>query len=963
MTYTDITILIPSHSLEDFPTELEEPQAASLLNAFAVAWHPLLLATARVIPGWHRSDSPPEPPGGRLIIVPMASETWLQGGWIERARLDGACVVHGISEREPMIAAALEPLGVEAQVDSELVADFFALGSCYLQVELLTRRMHYFSNLDEVQLQREVLAAADAAVADDAIAARAHLRNCFEALTGARERFYPVECYLIDLCLLIPRLADEQLKKTVAAGVPFNLLILAADVDTIAQENAEIIATLKDAWHQGRLDILGGELREVASPLVPLESWLFDVKQGQEVFARHFGRTPTTWGRRRFGLSPLVPQVLHKFGYRSALHFLLDDGIYPDAEQSKIRWEGCDGSIVDAITRIPLAADSAVSFLRFPLRMAEAMQEDQVAAIVFARWPEVRGPWFEDFRRTHAYSPVLGRFVTFHDYFEQTEDPGRLSNFSAGEYLSPFLAQAVAREEPNAISRFTNHTARRRDYEAADWFRGVAKVLVGQPIATADAEKDENLLEASSADGSAEAVHAAESMLDHLVPESATELANVLTRGGASQPGVILLNSLSFARTASVELPDFEGPPPIGGPVKAVQFDETRRTAVITVPPCGFVWLPTVSAAGARPSATAAVTATSDVLRNEFLEIYMNEATGGIAQIKGHGRSPNRISQQLAYRFRHKRTVPTSESSVLGDDKSYYSEMRRLSSEVTCNGPTLGEVVTRGDIVDQVEGRRLAGFQQTTRLWAGRRIVEIDIILEVEQMPERDPWTNYYASRFAWNDESASLTRGMQGTAQPFKGERFESSEFLEIATEEQRTTILHLGLPYHRTTGPRMVDSILLVAGETERRFRFAIAIDAEYPTRAALDAMTPVAVVSTERRPPAGDSGWFFSVDAKNVQITRIMAAPDVPHRDAAQPKQPDSDKLSPARGFALRLMETEGRFRQVRLKCFSTPSRARHLDLRGRTLADLSIENDCVVIDMTAYEIADVELRFED
>ena len=68
MSFDDLIVLIPSHSLEDFPTELTEEQAASLLNAFAIAWHPALLASARLIPSWHRSDEPPDVVKNRLVI-------------------------------------------------------------------------------------------------------------------------------------------------------------------------------------------------------------------------------------------------------------------------------------------------------------------------------------------------------------------------------------------------------------------------------------------------------------------------------------------------------------------------------------------------------------------------------------------------------------------------------------------------------------------------------------------------------------------------------------------------------------------------------------------------------------------------------------------------------------------------------------------------------------------------------
>ena len=36
MAYDDLVVLIPSHSLEDFPTELGDRDAAGLLNAFCV---------------------------------------------------------------------------------------------------------------------------------------------------------------------------------------------------------------------------------------------------------------------------------------------------------------------------------------------------------------------------------------------------------------------------------------------------------------------------------------------------------------------------------------------------------------------------------------------------------------------------------------------------------------------------------------------------------------------------------------------------------------------------------------------------------------------------------------------------------------------------------------------------------------------------------------------------------------
>ena len=104
----DLVILIPSHSLEDFPTDLGEKPAEGLLNAFAVAWHPWLLAQTRSLPGRHRADCPPEPIVGRLIIVPTTCEDSLPNDWISQQRETGSFVVSGHHKREEMLQAALE---------------------------------------------------------------------------------------------------------------------------------------------------------------------------------------------------------------------------------------------------------------------------------------------------------------------------------------------------------------------------------------------------------------------------------------------------------------------------------------------------------------------------------------------------------------------------------------------------------------------------------------------------------------------------------------------------------------------------------------------------------------------------------------------------------------------------------------------------------------------------------------
>ncbi len=373
------------------------------------------------------------------------------------------------------------------------------------------------------------------------------------------------------------------------------------------------------------------------------------------------------------------------------------------------------------------------------------------------------------------------------------------------------------------------------------------------------------------------------------------------------------------------------------------------------IPGSGFLWLPKDGQAKV-PTAKKGEPPLAEgfTLRNEFFEVFLNEATGGIGRIKNHGRSPNRLSQQLGYRFPHERSIPVGPASEEGEREmvqSFYSEMQCRSMEVTSPGPMLGEIVSRGEIIDQNAGFILAEYKQITRVWRYRPVVEVELELNLHKVPEADPWTNYYALRFAWNDSTAALTRSVQDFAFGIRGERFDSPDYLEIAEGELRTTLLFHGLPFHRKTGMRMLDTLLITAGETKRHFRFDIAIDQSYPLVSAREAMTPAILIPTQTGPPqSGPTGWFFHQTAKNVQILSIRGTH--PQRDSSEEE---------SFGFVVRLAETEGRPRDVKLRCFRPPTSARTQDFQGNKLNTLAIETDAVNVPMHGYEITDVELRF--
>jgi alpha-mannosidase len=175
---------------------------------------------------------------------------------------------------------------------------------------------------------------------------------------------------------------------------------------------------------------------------------------------------------------------------------------------------------------------------------------------------------------------------------------------------------------------------------------------------------------------------------------------------------------------------------------------------------------------------------------------------------------------------------------------------------------------------------------------------------------------------------------------------RFESPLYIELDDGAARTTILTGGLPYHRRQGPRMLDTLLVVRGERQRRFQLGIGIDLKHPLQEALGAVTPSTVLHQSAAPPApADSGWLFHIDARNVTATHW---------------EPLVEENT-VRGVRVRLQETGGRPAQTGLRCFRSVQTARQTDFLGQPIDDCQIEEGRVRIQLAAHQWVQVEARW--
>ena len=941
MKYQELLILLPCHSLEDFPTYHEGDEADGLLAAWSAMWHPAFLAAAEKKPGWCRVDTPPPSLAERLLIVPAVSISQLPTGFAQRAKEEGGCLIRKISRREEIVAAGLEQLdGGAGVVEPDLALDFLALGYCYLQVQLLTRQMRYASNLDEIHFQNQVVTGAVAAMNGDGTTAREKLTACFQLLAQERDHYYPVDAYLLDLTLTAPTTIGESLRQELASGQPVNLLLSGETLALIAEKEPSTFTALQQAVTAGQATIIGGEVAERRLPLLSCETILSELRRGGGEYEKLLGQRPAIFGRRRFGLTPALPQILHKLGFVGALHATLDDGRFPQGSQFKTRWEGSDGTAIDAIARVPLDAAAPKTFLGLAMKLGESMESDNVATLVLAHWPGQASPWLADVRRMAKYTPALGKYVTLETYFRDTVLPGQLDKFEAGQYRSPYLKQAIIRRHVDPISSVVRYWQRCFRTEAIHALNTLASLLPGITPSTSESPASQLLAQVDQVTD-----ETADTPLDESLAAAATDAAQNFahTLPRTTQPvqwGVLVLNPHSFVRRIGVDVSSFDRLPDVAKPVYIADEAGAAKYAVVDVPPLGFAWL---APGNPPPKAKRPPPALAEgtLLRNEFFEAIINPTTGTLQALREHNTRGNRMSQQLALRTPGGAGKPGDAWSD-PDESAVYSVMAGDSVEITAATTAFGEITSRGRLLDR-EGQTLAGFVQKYQVWRGSRVLFLEIELDPKVEPQADPWNSYFACRFAWSDESADLFRTVNQMRHPVGGKNIEAPHYVEVCTEAARTAILTGGLPFHRRIGMRMLDSLLIVRGERARRFRLAIGLDLSHPMHEAIGLLSPAAVIPQTAPPPTpSNSGWLFHIDAKNVVATFW---------------EPIFEASRPA-GFRVRLLETEGRPARVKLAAFRAVTQARRNDFQGKSLGDCQVEDGQIRLDLTAHEWTEIE-----
>lgn len=903
MRFQEIAIILPGESLDDFADRLDESAATELLKAWSFLWHPTLLAACERIPAWHHAESAPEAPKETLLLLPKISISELPEEWLEENRKNEnqTLVLEEIPDRFCDPKQIIPSLQIDsANPSQKIVKDFYALGMCYLAVEQASRRMRYSSYIDLQLLEETTLAAAKAAMQGDVAAMREQLSKSYDSLLSARDYFYPVESYLIDVTLIVPSIFGEPLRKRLAESTPTNILLTGEILEQMADKEPESVEQLRIALENRTASLIGGNYKNSPWNLLPISEWLQDLQHGLATFERILGHRPYSFGRYDLRSTPLLPQAIDQFDYKSILALSFDGGTINKSEQCKSHWEGADGSSIEMVSCTPSNYGSVKSMATFGQDASDSMEDDFVATQVFAGWPGTDSPWYEDLKRAATFGGAIGTFVTLDTYFEETANNESLPAKIGTKFDPNDILQQKNDPIGKSIATWNNaHAADQQNRVRAMMYLATSNKAVLQEEAT-QGDTVQSLLQAISPTDS-----------------STTDAGTLfLNSSGSSGPGY-------FAPAVSEETS--EKPNEKQNSLEDSLWGPVPTHFVKNVPLFGFQWAKNVSPAAPSPLAEG------NKLQNEFIKIEIDPVTGAIQRLGNYNARGPRVAQQLAFR--------TNE----GD--SGYSVMAADEVKVTTANSACGEITVTGRLLD-TSGESVATFTQATRILRNSPIALLDIQLTAERPPEPNQKDSYYAIRFAWPDEGGTIFSSRSGILQSTEANWLTTSSGFLLDAPRGNCSLFPMGLPLHRMIGHRMLDSILLQNGEKTRRFRYAVGIGMpEFSLEATNQAIYEIAAPLTAPAalPTSGESGWLFHPDATNILV--VQASPSLEKENALR----------------IMLLETTGHLTETVFRCCRSLKTANGIDQYGEATNELTTTEDGVQLLFKPFELLQIEITW--
>lgn len=956
--FDECSVLIPSSTLEDFPSDVSDSEARGLLAAWTVLWHPALLASTKQAPTWYRADSPPEPDGPRVVAIPAVSASQLPKNYRRKCEANHQCRLIDGPDRESLLGQ----LGLDTPADLIFekrkigVADFFAAGYAALQVQVMTRRLRYTSNLDELYLQNRVVEGASEFLAGNAAGAAEALHDVFDCLAEERDHYFSSDPHLIDLQLLTPDVLHQaldgdwterisaDLEASEEHGVlqlPSNVLIDHEVAESVSASEHPKIDEFRSLLTGKRVGWAGGSPHaDVCFDAMSFSEAEETLISGKETATRAVGDSPAVYARFSGTTPDDLTGSLVRAGYVGLIPIDFAAGT-GHGDESKVIQQSA-GAEIESLTAKPIDAGSDVEFLSLGARLGECIDGGEIATALLAHWPNRICDSYADLRRAASWSVVLGKFWQLEDYFREGEKPyhhatSKSSPSDAAGWLGRLAKQDAWQGIANSAAEFRSNL-RKQIAEQTDQI-----AVLASGITPSDRQND-------SAEGSDDHVGDVDGAGERL----AKALGGNKVDSKQTPCSVLAVNPHSVACRIQTQV---RGGKPnkskhiyavsqSAGDTLDVTFDVTGYGFSQVIPGGGTAkresWLKRVLVGGENKIADDLL------LTNEFLAVSIDPETAGVASIYSGGERGNRFSLRLVYSDGN----PAAESN---------SNMVCKSWEVTTNSPAEACIECNGVITDK-SGTELATFQLQYRLQRGSRLLEIAGSIKPSARGNGDPWRQYFAARAAVANDSAIVRSLVRDKIHRLHSRRLVAPLGVLIDEAERQTLVASAGNAFHRRVGDRFVDSLICGVGEetskSEIPFRFAYGFDTPDPVSTAKATIAPLCPITIETSDKIPEQGWLMHVSPTDSHVIGLNVQKRDDGKLAAIVRvvntRPQPKKTT------LRFCRPVDFARWIRADQADDPIHSPKPDEESRE--SLEIENDAVKFSASGHEVAELIVVFQ-
>ena len=967
-SFTNLVIALPCDSFEDFPAEHRGPNAENLLAFWTGLWHPALIKQTNSIPEiqstietagfWQAADVQ-----APLIVVPNISTATLDSatliGWT--ANCDALVIEEPIDRAliiEQAASTSEELNNWKNSVSKQTVNDFYALGYAYLQTMLMSHQLRYSTNLDRVDFDAKVITAAEAAIAGDEKQTSDKLFACFDTLLEEKNSYYPVEPQICELLLTHPNTLGSSLTKQLeSSDTPVSILISGQDARKLADKNQPALDSIKQRIEAKKLAIIGGLDIELDDNLVCGETVANQLQTGRESLNQVFGHPPNVFARRSFGLNPTTPGLLKSFGFDGAIHANFSNGTIPSMGSGAMRWTSDSDQHILAISELPMDAAESGTFLNLGIELGEMIDSAHSATALLTHWPNKACQSLDDLKRVAKFVPLFGDFVTADFVFDEAYDPGYGQTFTADEYETPHLKNAIQTKQKNPVSRYTDYWRRFYQLETARRIALLATIEHDlnqtslRPFQQRAAQLQSEIEIATVADDPLPSPALIDQNIQTLMNE-ATQLMQAKPSGQQdSNTSTVFrfFNCHSVKQRIEVKPPSEPSLPK--GSKKAqppVCFAVNQSASGTNSKASSWILdLPGFSRSIVDFSKVEAKNLfqkdpplnTGLLLQNEFFKIQIDEKSGGVRSIQQHSRQTNLAGQQLAIR------LPKDHVS-----KTLYADMVADSIETIENRTLTAAIKSTGRLM--AGGQELARFEQTVRIVRGINRIEFNVKLEpIEALTASRE--HYICSRLAWKSEGARLMANVLDSSEQVANQWFHATQFVTIKeTDAPSVSMLTGGLPFHRRANRRMLDSVLMTCNESQTEFSFALAIDQPYPCAAAAARLSPTVQLPEDNATELTQSqpDWLFHFNRKNILATSAT---------------PIFNEAGKCNGVSLRLKETESRAAELTISASRALLSAEIVKFNGEVFSTLPLDeadNRRVTFSIGPLTFSQVNLYFQ-